>query len=419
MADVRIIFLNRVYWPATAATAQLLTDLAEGLARKGWPVHVITAGKISSSQHQGVTIHRTNTSDQHGGLLSKALNHRKFVRAASRQLLELIRPGDIVIPMTDPPMLGTKVAQVAGPRGLKVIHWIQDIYPEIAKVHFGTVAGYFLSILKASRDASWLSANNCVTLGEDMARMITQQGIPAERVSQIPNWAPRELHVPASSQARTACRTQWGLTDKFVVAYSGNLGRVHEFATILEAAGRLRNNPAIVIVFIGQGARFDDISTTVHQRGLTNVRLLPPSSRENLAASLAAADAQLVTLHEAYSSLVYPSKLAGALAAGRPTLFVGSPQGDIARFLQREDCGAAVAPGEGARLASVIAQWQADAELRSRLGANARMAYERHFTYESSLTQWDGLLRHLTNEGQDRFAIKDTDSLKSSSHVAR
>ena len=140
----RLFFVNRVYWPAGEATAQLLTDLAEGLAAHGWSVHVVTAGE-PDAVHQGVKIHRTGTPDRHGGLVSRAWNYRRFLRAASRQLVALTQPGDIVVAMTDPPMLGPRVAAVLAGRGVRVVQWIQDIYPEVVAAHYGEFVGRILS----------------------------------------------------------------------------------------------------------------------------------------------------------------------------------------------------------------------------------------------------------------------------------
>ena len=147
-----------------------------------------------------------------------------------------------------------------------------------------------------------------------------------------------------------------------------------------------------MFVFIGAGARFAEVRSAATGRRLANVRFLPPESRENLAAALAAADAQLVSLQPAFASLVYPSKLAGVLAAGRPVLFVGPPNGDIARLLEREECGLTVAPADGIRLAEIIAHWESDPALTAGLGRNARAAYESHFTFDSALRHWLALL---------------------------
>src|SRR4051812_16194449 len=140
MSKPRLIFVNRVYWPATAATAQLLTDLAEGLAARGWTVHVVAAGE-ASTRHDGVTIHRTGDSEHHGGLLSRLANYGRFRSAARRILTGLLQSGAVVVVMTDPPLLGPALAKSVATRGASLVHWVQDIYPEIAIAHFGALAG--------------------------------------------------------------------------------------------------------------------------------------------------------------------------------------------------------------------------------------------------------------------------------------
>jgi len=387
----RLIFVNRVYWPSTAATAQLLTDLAEGLAAQGREVHVVAAGE-SATCHRGVTIHRTGPGDRHGGLVSRFVNYARFRRAARRQVEILSGPGDIVVAMTDPPMLGADLAATVAAKGAQLVHWTQDIYPEILSAHLGSLSAPFLAPMRARRNAAWRAATTCVTLGEDMRATIAAGGVPAGRIAIVPNWAPRELDQPASPEAIAARRSAWGVADKFVVAYSGNLGRVHEFDTVLAAAEQLRPRADIVFVFIGNGARFEEVRITAAARGLDNLRLLSPEPRETLAASLAAADAQLVTLQPRFASLVYPSKLAGVLAAGKPVLFVGPPDGDIARLLASEGCGEAFAPGQAARLAKLIVSWREQPARLREIGHQARAAYERRFTFAAALANWAKLL---------------------------
>jgi colanic acid biosynthesis glycosyl transferase WcaI len=390
----RIILVNRVYWPSTEATAQLLTDLAEGLAARGWAVHVLAAGE-TPDVHRGVTIHRTGTPEQHRGLVSRALGYRRFLGAVRRQLTALVQAGDVVVALTDPPMLGTVVAEAIAGRGAAVVQWIQDIYPEIAAVHFGPVAGFLLRGLQRRRNRAWSQSAAGVTLGTDMAQAVAATGVAAERLSILPNWAPRELDEPPPAEAVAAYRQRWNAEGRFVVAYSGNLGRVHEFATVLEAAERLQADAGIVFRFIGRGPQWAKVAATVRQRGLANVGLEAAVPRVELGAMLAAADAHLVTLQPAYGRLVYPSKLAGVLAAGRPALFVGPADGDIARLLQAQHCGAAFAPGAAEALAETIRRWAGDRPATARLGANARQTYTAHFTGAAALARWDELLRRL------------------------
>ena len=391
MPERRIIFVNRVYRPSQAATAQLATDLAEGLAQRGWSVQVIATGN-QSEDLGGVTIHRTGQGAEHGGLISRSRNYGRFLRRARSEVTRLARPGDSVVAMTDPPLLGVALSRTALAQGARVIHWIQDIYPEIVAAHVGWGSGLALLPLRLRRDAAWRAAAGCVVLGETMARTLADRQIPSTRTTVIPNWAPRELErvaLPAESDAQ---RKSWGMADKFVVAYSGNLGRVHEFRAIVDAAEILQAHPEIVFLFVGQGARLDEIRAMAKTRRLDNLHFRPAAPRETLAASLAAADIQLVTLKPAFAPLVYPSKLAGVLAAGKPVLFVGPPDGEIAGFLEREACGASVAPGDGARLAAKLIQWHGEPAMRAAAGQRARAAFEKHFTFAAALARWEEVL---------------------------
>lgn len=405
----RVIFVNRVYWPSTEATAQLLTDLAEGLAARGWSVQVIATGD-GPAIHNRVNIHYTGAAQRHGGLLSRIWNFHRFQRDARRRLAAVAKLGDIVVVMTDPPLLGIGLTPVTNALGLRLVLWLQDIYPEIATVHFGRAAALLLTPQSNRRDATWRAAAACVTLGEDMIRTVTQRGVDPARTVLIPNWAPRELHQPVVAEAVLERRRAWSVANKFVVAYSGNLGRVHEFATVIDAATRLRHQPEIEFLLIGHGARFAKVAAVARQRGLGNMRLLPPESRERLPCTLATADAHLVTLRPEYANLVYPSKLAGVLAAGRPVLFVGPSGGDIGSLIRRTNCGAVFAPGDAIGLAETLTRWQADLSLIRTMGTAARSVYEQRFTFESALNHWDALLRRIGLSTKLQFAITEISS---------
>jgi len=392
MAERRVIFVNRVYWPSETATAQLLTDLAGALAAREWTVHVIAAG-TEAGPRNGVTVHRTGPGDQHGGLFSRTVNYGRFLAAARRELTALAGPGDIVVLMTDPPLLAAAGAGPARRRGARVVHWIQDIYPEIVSAHAGAWLAPVLWPLRWLRNRAWRAADRCLPVSADMQATVQAQGVAADSVVMMPNWAPPELDARPAVAEVAAQRQAWDVADKFVVAYSGNLGRVHDFAPLLEAATHLRDEPDIVFLFIGQGARFDEVRAAAKARDLANVRFLPPQPRDRLGVALAAADAHFVTVRPGFERLVSPSKLAGILAAGRPALFVGPPGCDLARLLAREKCGLCFAPGEGKALADEIGRLRREPVQRQALGRAARECFERHFTFAAAIARWDELLR--------------------------
>lgn len=397
MAKPRIIFVNRVYRPSTEATAQLLTDLAEGLSTRGWAVQVIAAGSESGALN-GVTIHRTGQNDRHGGMISRATNYLGFLRAARRILCQLAEPGDVVVLMTDPPLLAATATGMARKRGARVMHWIQDIYPEIVPQHIGALAGLPLLPLKWARNQAWRTSSLCLPVGADMRTTVVSQNVPADRVIVMPNWAPRELHAMPDSTTVAAYRQKQNLPTGFLVGYSGNLGRVHEFSTMLDAAqliGRSKTSPPSCFFRItGSGPRLQSVITAKADRQLGNILVGPPVPRADLSLSLAACQAHLVTLKPGFEDLVNPSKLSGILAAGRPVLFVGPTRSALAAFIIQENIGAVFAPGDATGLAATIEHWAANEGAEaSTIGEHARQCYERHFAFESALDQWEKILQ--------------------------
>ena len=153
------------------------------------------------------------------------------------------------------------------------------------------------------------------------------------------------------------CASEWGLGDKFVVGYSGNLGRAHEFDTVLAAAERLRHAPRIVFLFIGGGQRMDDLARIVKARGLdATFRFVPYQDRTLLTHSLGVPDIHWISLKPAVEGMIVPSKFYGIAAAGRPIIAITARDGELARLVLEHECGLVVEPGQAEALADAITQ---------------------------------------------------------------
>jgi len=150
------------------------------------------------------------------------------------------------------------------------------------------------------------------------------------------------------------------LGERFVVLYSGNLGAAHDFGTLLDAAKGLKDRSDIVFLIAGGGPRLAWVQKQVEERHLTNVRFLPYQPREMLRYSLSAGDVHLVTLRPGFQGLLVPSKFIGALASGRPLLFVGPNEGEIPDAIRVGGCGFIVEPGDATALSEAIVALQAD-----------------------------------------------------------
>ncbi|HVU17587.1 MAG TPA: glycosyltransferase family 4 protein [Candidatus Didemnitutus sp.] len=379
-------------WPSEAATAQLLADLADGLATRGWEVHVI-AGGTGPAPSDRYTIHRTGGTERHSGPLAQLRNYAEFLRASRATLATHIRAGDVVVALTDPPQLASTLAPVVRKAGARLIVWVQDLYPDILLAHVGRWLAPFLYPLTRERNRAWRASDQCVAVSEEMRRRIVAAGVPESATATIPNWAPVDLDHPPAPEDVARVRARWNVSQHLVVAYSGNLGRVHQFDAILGAAQILQHDADLRFVFVGAGPRLPEVRAEVVRRKLENVSFEPPEPRANLAPSLAAADLHLVSLRPGFEALVFPSKFAGILAAGRPTLFAGPPGSSITSFVDAQRCGLAVRPGDADGLAAAIRELRLDPERRRAMGVAARHAYTTHYTFSSALASWSALVR--------------------------
>jgi colanic acid biosynthesis glycosyl transferase WcaI len=179
------------------------------------------------------------------------------------------------------------------------------------------------------------------------------------------------------------------------VGYSGNLGRAHEFETLLGAARLLRADPDIAFLITGGGARAQALRQAVQTEGLVNLVFQDYQPPELLGDSLAASDVHLVSLLPAMEGLIVPSKIYGILAAGRPAVFVGDPNGDLARLIREHQCGISVQVGQSAQLATQLRELRGDPARLEAMGNRARDLALSRYTSQHAVTQWLTMLSEV------------------------
>lgn len=353
-----ILFLNRVHPPAEGATGQLLSDLAKALAKRGHKVTVLTSGSVFSAARSevvdGVQLERVQgMAFSRASHWRRALSYLSLYPAMLRRALTLPR-ADVVVTLTDPPLLAFVGAIIQVIKGSKHIHWAQDLYPELAEELSVLPRGGFVArVLRWVSTVALRRADQVVAVGRCMKERLEKRGLRGESIAVIPNWG----HVGAESSGERF-RQEHGLEDRFVIMYSGNLGLAHPFEAMLDAAAILQvNQPSAIWLFVGDGPRLPWVREQVHARGLTNVRFLPYQPRERLGESLAAADVHVASMLDELCGLVVPSKVYGVVAAGRPCVFLGPERSEAARFLIENRCGVVLPRAGGRELAGAIECW--------------------------------------------------------------
>jgi len=268
----------------------------------------------------GVEVHRVWTPVGSGDhvYLDGRIDYLTFYMSLPWVLWRLLRPGDVVVAKTDPPLVSLVVAPVAWLRGAILVNWLQDVFPEVA-VSLGEppIPGPLTWLLRRLRNASLRMAAMNVRHRQPHGGVL---GCP--RLASATSAGDSELGArgrdPADFGEHSKLRRALALQDHFVVGYSGNLGRAHDVDTLFDAAQRLVSQSRIAFLIIGGGHGYDQLQQRARKAGLGNVQFLPYQPLATLSDSMAAADLHLVSLLPALEGKIVPSKFYGIAAAERP-----------------------------------------------------------------------------------------------------
>ena len=400
----RLLFVNQYYWPDHASTAQHLTDLAESLVAQGHEVHVLCAqGRYVADSprppahevHNGVQIHRVPaTSLGRKNTLCRMTDYLSFYARAFVKGLALPR-FDVVVTLTTPPIIGLIGTILRRWKGTRHVYWSMDLHPD-ASVALGRMSRHnpVVAALAWLSDLAYRQADKVIVLGPYMADRIAAKQVRADRIATIPVWSRRDEIYPLPRFGHPL-RESLGLTDKFVAMYSGNLGMAHSFGEILDAARRLRDQPEIVFLFVGDGPRLAEVRGAQQAEGLTNIRFLDYVPRDQLHISLSVADVHLISMRQEMTGIVVPGKLYGAMASARPTLFIGPDHCESADTVRQADCGLTIRLGDGDGLVAALSKLAQDPELVEQMGQRGRAAFLAHHEKVYCCARWNATLGDL------------------------
>jgi colanic acid biosynthesis glycosyl transferase WcaI len=397
---VHVCFFNRAYWPDVSATGQLLTELAEDLARDhGWQVTVVCGQPLHSGRaaparerRQAVEIIRARgTTLDPRRFSGRAANYLTYFGSALLRGLTVARP-DVVVALTDPPIIGLAGLALARRAQARFVMLCQDVFPEAAALLTDFRNAGVDAALDAITRFQLRRADAVVALGETMQQRLEGKGADPARVHVIDNWVDCSAVTPGERH------TDWsdaeGFGGRFVVLHAGNLGLSQDLDTLIEAADRLRERRDILFVLRGGGVRQAELQQRVRDRGLSNVRFVPFQPREALGRWSAAADVSIVSLRRGLAGVIVPSKIYSALASGRPCIAAVEPACEVAAIVRAAECGPVIAPHDPLALVAAIEMLAGDPALAARMGRNAREAAFR-FDRPRQVARYDALLRSV------------------------
>jgi colanic acid biosynthesis glycosyl transferase WcaI len=402
-----IVFVEQYFYPDGWGGAQLPRDLAAHLARSGYDVEVICGSDQYAAvegaapedpRTAGVRIRRVPS--LFGGPIHrlKLLRQLWFYVGVVPLLLLRRRPA-LLIQQTNPPLsvvFGSFAARLW--RRPQIII-AMDLYPEVLfAARALEPSGFLARILAAMFRWSYRTAVRVVSLGPVMSERLAAKGIDPAKIAVIPNWSTGSNGIVRGAANRLA--SEWNLTGKFVVLYSGNLGIGHEFETFLSGFKQACDVvPEMFLVVIGKGSRLAECKAQVTSLGLdARVRFSDFVPADRMPESIGLADLALVTLRDGFEGIIVPSKLYGYLSRGVPVLYVG-PRSDIALAIEQAGCGVVAHAGQHAQVAQGLIALRQDPAFLRQLGEAGRNAYDAGLTARHALARYESLVANVLGSG--------------------
>jgi colanic acid biosynthesis glycosyl transferase WcaI len=394
----RLLVLNQYYWPGIEATAQLLTELCEALAEE-MDVTVVTGvlhgheDEPRRTERGGVRIIRVaSTSFERSRLLARGANYLSYLGAALVRGIRGRRP-DVVLCMTDPPIVADVALLVARRFRAPLVVISQDVFPEIAVQLERLENPLLMRVLRGLVGLYLRRADRIVAIGDTMRRRLEEKGARPDRLRVIPNWIDTARLGPlekANPWARNI-----GLDKKFVVMHSGNVGHAQDLDSLVRAATFLRDLDDLQIMIIGTGARHAELVALAKLLEVDQVRFLYYQSRGVLPQSLSAADVHVVGLAPGLAGYVVPSRLYGILAVGRPVIVAADPESETAQVVESIGCGIVVPSARPELLARAIRDAHDGVYDLQTMGRRGREWVEREADRTVAVGRYRDLLREL------------------------
>lgn len=357
-----LLIYAHYYYPDVASTGQILTELAEGLKDSFHTTVICTVpsytGKISQyyRKHKyyyenmnGVDILRIRVPEfRKNFALSRIYNISSYFFAAIMATFRVERQ-DYIFTISQPPILGGMLGVIGKYiKKAKLIYNIQDFNPEqIQAVEF-THNKPLLALMMALDKFSCRQADKMIVVGRDMVETLQKRFSRLPPYSYINNWINEKeiVPLPVGDERVMQFKIRYGLQDKFVIMYSGNIGLYYDLVNIVKLIKEFQEFPDVIFAFIGEGSVLEELKNIQREQEIMNIVFIPYQDKSNLTYSLNAGDIHFVVNARGIKGVSVPSKLYGVMAAGKPVLGVLEKGSEARLIVEEAQCGLSVSPGD-------------------------------------------------------------------------
>lgn len=367
MGKRKMWIVTEMFYPEETATAYIMTEYARSLQNK-YNITVICAGTGGNSFSDNVAIERVFSPKwDKGNLIARTCKFVVISILLTCKIIAKCKRGDLVLTVTNPaPMLFfTSLVKVL--KGFDLTIVVHDVFPEntIAAGILSSDKSWIFKLLKSIFDWSYSKADRLLVLGRDMQDVIERKiakYADTTKVEIVENWA--EDSIVSKNKIHNG---------DIMILYAGNMGRVQGLMNFIKCFEQA-HNPHVKFVLYGGGAIKQEIKHYIEEHQLNNVSLFGSYKRAEQTAILSDCDIALVSLAPDMYGLGVPSKSYNIMASGKPILYIGHPDSEIACTIKEHDIGYCFGNGEQNRLVEFLGSL--DSSFRNEFSHKGRRAKE-------------------------------------------
>lgn len=395
ITSMHILYLHQYFATRKGTTGTRSYEFARYLVGRGHQVTMMTSGlenrqfsvpegkKYAEFETEGihvVAIAAAYNDPQVGTGMSGMQRMFKFYQFAwsACRIGKKFPAPDVVFATHTPLTIGLAGLTLGQYFKVPFVFEVRDLWPD-ALVNLGALKNP-LVIWWFERMAKkiYAGAKHIVALSPGMKEGIIRAGVPADKVTVIPNASDLDLFSPDIDGS--AERKRLGLKDRFAAIYFGAMGLANGLEYVIEAARILaeRHSNHIVLVLLGSGGKRAELEKLASKYELKNVIFSDPAPDKEQLARIVAGCEVCLTIYRATKEHTWsPNKMFDALAAGKPVLI--NVPGWLGETIEKNNCGRCLDADRPEMLADTLQELAANPELCRQMVKNARELAQRQF----------------------------------------
>lgn len=408
---MNILFLTQYFPPEVGAPQNRLYELALRLNRNKFKVDVLTAmpnypkmkihdeykGKFYLCGKDGnITIHRSYIYvRKSNSLFIRLLNYFSFVLSSMMVGIIKLKKYDYIFCESPPLFLGISALFLSKIKKAKLIFNVSDLWPESAE-KLGLVKNRFLLGISTMLEEYLYKKSEIITGQTNGIIANINKRFPDKKIYWLPNGV--DVSLFENNVGGNRWRLKNSFSEKnFLVFYGGIFGHAQGLDVILDAANKLKNNPDIKFIMMGDGPEKDKLHNIRQKLKLDNVHFFEPVPKESMPEIISSINVAVVPLKniELFRGAI-PSKIFEILASKKPVILgVEGEARDL--FIQEGKGGVAFTPEDSNDLAEKILMLLNNPSLVINFGENGYEYVKENFNRDKIAEDFSLLLNQHYN----------------------